>query len=146
VQTFPTADGWILIMCMSEKFWTELLRALGQERLAGDPRFADGNTRHENRHELTRILDSVFQGATTEEWLARLSGVLPVAPVYDVAQALSSPFARESGMIQTVEHPEKRDLKLIASPIKVNGERARLAPCPPLGADNDGLLGRGSGR
>ncbi|HUL81891.1 MAG TPA: CoA transferase [Gammaproteobacteria bacterium] len=145
VQTFPTVDGWLLIMCMSEKFWTELLRALGQERLASDPRFADGHTRHEHRHELTEILDSVFRTATTDEWLARLSGVLPVAPVYDVAEALSSPFARASGMIQTVEHPEKRDLKVLASPIKVNGERARVTPCPPLGADNDELLGHGGG-
>jgi crotonobetainyl-CoA:carnitine CoA-transferase CaiB-like acyl-CoA transferase len=144
VQTFPTADGWILIMCMSEKFWTELLSALDQQRLASDPRFADGNTRHKHRHELTQILDAVFRGATTEEWLARLSGVLPVAPVYDVAEALSSPFARASGMIQTVEHPAKSDLALLASPIKINGERPALAPCPPLGADNDALLGRGS--
>jgi crotonobetainyl-CoA:carnitine CoA-transferase CaiB-like acyl-CoA transferase len=143
VQTFPTADGWILIMCMSEKFWTELTRALGQERLASDPRFADGHTRHQHRHELTEILDAVFRTATTEQWLARLSGVLPVAPVYDVAEALSSPFARASGMIQTVEHPEKHDLKLLASPIKVNGERAQVRPGPALGADNDALLGRG---
>ena len=143
VQTFPTADGWILIMCMSQKFWTELLRVLGQERLADDPRFADGHTRHTNRRELTEILDSAFRGATTGEWLARLSGVLPVAPVYDVAEALSSPFARASGMIQSVKHPAKRDLELLASPIKINGERPALAPCPPLGADNDALLGRG---
>ena len=143
VQTFPTADGWILIMCMSEKFWTELTRALGQERLASDPRFADGHTRHQHRHELTEILDAVFRTATTEQWLARLSGVLPVAPVYDVAEALTSPFARASGMIQTVEHPEKSDLKLLASPIKVNGERAQVRPGPALGADNDALLRRG---
>jgi crotonobetainyl-CoA:carnitine CoA-transferase CaiB-like acyl-CoA transferase len=88
-------------------------------------------------------LDAVFRNATTEQWLVRLSGVLPVAPVYDVAEALSSPFARASGMIQTVEHPEKRDLKLLASPIKVNGERAQVRPGPALGADNDALLGGG---
>ena len=141
VQTFPTSDGWILIMCMSEKFWTELLRILGQDALARDPRFADGNTRHKHRHELTEILDAVFRGATTAQWLERLSGILPVAPVYDVAEALSSPFARASGMVQAVEHPEKPDLKLLASPIKVNGERGIVRPCPPLGADNDALLG-----
>jgi crotonobetainyl-CoA:carnitine CoA-transferase CaiB-like acyl-CoA transferase len=145
VQTFPTADGWILIMCMSQKFWTELLRVLDQERLAGDPRFADGHARHTHRHELTEVLDSVFRSATTEQWLARLSGVLPIAPVYDVAEALSSPFARATGMIQSVVHPAKRDLELLASPIKINGERPTLAPCPPLGADNDALLGPRSG-
>ena len=142
VQTFPTADGWILVMCMTEKFWTALLEALGQGPLGADPRFADGNTRHRHRKELTALLDPVFRQATTEQWLTRLSGVLPVGPVYDVAQALSSPFARASGMIQTVPHPQKEDLKLITSPIKVNGERPRLAPCPPLGADSKALLER----
>ena len=44
--------------------------------------------------------------------------------MYDVAQALSSPFARASGMIQTVPHPEKSDLAVLTSPIKVDGERA----------------------
>jgi crotonobetainyl-CoA:carnitine CoA-transferase CaiB-like acyl-CoA transferase len=141
VQTFPTADGWIFIMCMHEKFWTELVRVLGREELTKDPRFVDGNTRHRYRKELTTILDPVFKQATTERWLARLSGVLPVGPVYDVAGALSSSFARASGMIQTVAHPEKPDLKLLTSPIKVNGARAELTACPPLGADNEALLG-----
>jgi len=140
VQTFPTSDGWIFVMCMNDKFWAALLGALGRESLASDPRFVDGNTRHRHRHELTEILDAVFRGATTEQWLTRLSGVLPVGPVYDVGEALMSPFARASGMIQTVEHPEKADLALLASPIKVNGARAPVAPCPPLGADNEALL------
>jgi crotonobetainyl-CoA:carnitine CoA-transferase CaiB-like acyl-CoA transferase len=142
VQTFPTTDGWILVMCMNDKFWTALVRALDVESLTSDPRFADGHTRHRHRRELTEILDGVFRRATTEEWLARLSGVLPVGPVYDVAQALTSRFAQGSGMIQTVEHPDKRDLELLASPIKVNGARAKLTPCPPLGTDNEALLGR----
>jgi crotonobetainyl-CoA:carnitine CoA-transferase CaiB-like acyl-CoA transferase len=140
VQTFPTSDGWIFVMCMNDKFWAALLGALGRESLASDSRFADGNTRHRHRHELTEILDAVFRSATTEQWLARLSGVLPVGPVYDVGEALTSPFVRASGMIQTVEHPEKADLALLASPIKVNGARAPVAPCPPLGADNEALL------
>ena len=50
-------------------------------------------------------------------------------------------------MIQTVPHPEKADLQLLASPIKVDGARAASTPCPPLGADNEALLGaRFSGR
>jgi crotonobetainyl-CoA:carnitine CoA-transferase CaiB-like acyl-CoA transferase len=144
VQTFPTADGWILVMCMTEKFWSALLDVLGLQPLAHDPRFVDGNTRHHHRQELTAILDQEFRKATTEEWLARLSGVLPVGPVYDVATALSSPFAQASGMIQTVPHPEKADLQLLATPIKVDGARGVSTPCSPLGADNEALLGAAS--
>ena len=43
VQTFPTSDGWIFVMCMSDKFWLELLNALDLASLAADPRFATGN-------------------------------------------------------------------------------------------------------
>src|ERR1700726_2327727 len=38
-QTFPTSDGWLFIMCMTEKFWSELLNAIGKPELASDPRF-----------------------------------------------------------------------------------------------------------
>jgi crotonobetainyl-CoA:carnitine CoA-transferase CaiB-like acyl-CoA transferase len=44
-------------------------------------------------------------------------------------------------MIQTVPHPTKGDLRVLTSPIKVNGERAELTAAPALGAHNDELLG-----
>ena len=33
VQTFPTADGWIFVMCMTEKFWENLIGAIGRDDL-----------------------------------------------------------------------------------------------------------------
>jgi len=128
-------------MCMSDKFWLELLKALELTALASDPRFADGNARHDHRQELTAALDPAFKKRTTAEWLARFAGVLPVGPVYDVAQALESSFVARSGMIQTVPHPEKQDLRVLTSPIKIDGQRAQLTPAPELGADNAALLG-----
>jgi len=141
VQTFPTADGWVFVMCMSDKFWLELLKALELTALASDPRFANGNARHDHRRELTAALDPAFKKRTTAEWLTRFAGVLPVGPVYDVAQALDSSFVARSGMIQTVPHPEKPDLRVLTSPIKIDGKRAELTAAPELGADNAALLG-----
>ena len=34
VQTFPTTDGWIFIMCMTQKFWLSLCEAIGRPDLA----------------------------------------------------------------------------------------------------------------
>ncbi len=144
VQTFPTADGWVFIMCMSDKFWLELLSALDLTSLANDPRFATGNSRHRHRRELTAALDPAFRRRTTAQWLQRLAGVLPVGPVYDVAQALDSPFVARSGMIQHVPHPTKQDLRVVANAIKINGERAQLTAAPALGASTDELLGSGA--
>lgn len=140
VQTFPTSDGWIFIMCMTQKFWLALCKALGRPELVGDPRFPDPNTRARNRAELTDALDPTFRMKTTDEWLARFNGLLPAAPVHRLDQALDSGFARGAGMVSSVPHPVKGTLRTIANPIRIDGERLAQEACSPLGADNKKYL------
>ncbi|HYC64601.1 MAG TPA: CoA transferase [Reyranellaceae bacterium] len=140
VQTFPTKDGWIFIMCMTHKFWLELCRVMGREELTRDPRFPDPNTRAKNRAALTEALDPTFRTKTTAEWLALLSGVVPCSPVYRLDQALDSAFAKQAGMVSSVSHPAKGSLRVIANPIRIDGERLSQAACSPLGADNKKYL------
>ena len=140
VQTFPTKDGWIFIMCMAQKFWLSLCEAMSRTDLASDPRFPDPNTRAKNRAELTDELDAAFRTRSTADWLTRFNGLLPAAPVYRLDQALDSDFARSAGMVSAVPHPAKGTLRVIANPIKVDGQRMAQAACSPLGADNDALL------
>jgi crotonobetainyl-CoA:carnitine CoA-transferase CaiB-like acyl-CoA transferase len=137
VQTFPTSDGWLFIMCMTEKFWSELLDAIGRPELASDPRFGTPAARQANRDALTEIIDRELGRQSTSHWLARLNGVLPVAPVLDLAQALDNPFLRTTGMVRQVSHPAKPDLRVLANPIKINGRRLDQAACSPFGADTD---------
>ena len=144
VQTFPTKDGWIFIMCMTQKFWLALCEAMERADLLDDPRFPDPNTRARNRLALTEALDPIFRTRTTDEWLSRLNGVVPAAPVYRVDQALDGGFARASGMVSAVPHPQKGKLRVLANPIRVDGERLEQQACAPLGADNKSLLARSS--
>jgi len=60
--------------------------------------------------------------------------------VLDLAQALDNPFLRTTQMIRDVPHPAKPDMRALANPIKVNGERLEQAVCSALGADNDAYL------
>jgi crotonobetainyl-CoA:carnitine CoA-transferase CaiB-like acyl-CoA transferase len=136
VQTFPTADGWIFIMCMTQKFWVSLVHAMERTDLLSDPRFSDPNTRAANRAALTEALDPTFRTRTTEAWLKKFNGLLPAAPVYRLDQALDSDFARATGMVSAVPHPAKGSLRVIANPIRIDGERPSQAACAPLGADN----------
>jgi crotonobetainyl-CoA:carnitine CoA-transferase CaiB-like acyl-CoA transferase len=140
VQTFPTADGWVFVMCMTEKFWTGLTSALDRNDLLADPRFASPEARRINREALSAALDEEFRTATTAEWLKRLSGKLPVGPVYDLPQALQNPFVEKTGMIHTVAHPANPELRLLSNPIKVDGSRLHSPVCASLGADNEQLL------
>jgi crotonobetainyl-CoA:carnitine CoA-transferase CaiB-like acyl-CoA transferase len=136
VQTFPTSDGWVFIMCMTDKFWTELATAIGRPELISDQRFETQASRQANRDALTGIIDRELSQKPTEHWLATLNGVLPVAPVLDLAQALENPFLRSTGMIRDTPHPAKPDMRTLANPIKINGKRLEQTVCSQLGADN----------
>ena len=94
VQLFQTSDGWIFIMCMTEKFWQALLADLNRPDLGRDPRFSTVAARGQHRDALTPILDEEFKKRATAAWLRRLTGELPVAPVYDLPLALDNPFLK----------------------------------------------------
>ncbi|MFH0298196.1 CoA transferase [Bradyrhizobium sp. 31Argb] len=142
VQTFPTSDGWLFIMCMTDKFWGELIKAIERKDLASDPRFATQALRQANRDELTSIIDADMRRHSTSYWLGKLNGVLPVAPVLDLAQALDNPFLQTSGMINVISHPAKPNMRVLANPIKINGQRLSQAACSPYGADNPTYVGK----
>jgi hypothetical protein len=43
-------------------------------------------------------------------------------------------------MVSAVPHQAKGSLRVIANPIRIDGERPAQAACSSLGADNDSLL------
>jgi crotonobetainyl-CoA:carnitine CoA-transferase CaiB-like acyl-CoA transferase len=141
VQLYKTADGWIFLMCMTQKFWQLLVEAIGHPELADDPRFAEIPDRTQHRDELTPVLDDILSQQTTAHWLSKLQRKVPVAPVYDLPHALDNPFVGEIGMIQEVPHPTAGTLRLLSNPIKIDGERTAGTPGSGLGADNRALLG-----
>jgi crotonobetainyl-CoA:carnitine CoA-transferase CaiB-like acyl-CoA transferase len=144
VETFPTADGSIFIMCMTDKFWSNLLAVLERPDLASDPRFASPALRRRNREALAQILDAEFGKSTSSEWLSRLAGRLPVAPVLDLDAALDAPFVGEVGMVRALAHSVRADLRVLANPLKIDGRRPEQVAAPLLGADTAGVLGGGT--
>lgn len=140
-QTYRAADGWIFIMCMTQRFWELLIDAIGMPELAVDPRFATMAARAENRDALTPILDARFETGTMAHWVELLGSVVPIGPVYDIRQALENPFLDDIGMIQAVPHPVRPDMRLLANPLKVDGQRLSLSSASALGADNETLIG-----
>ncbi|MBV9826574.1 MAG: CoA transferase [Alphaproteobacteria bacterium] len=144
VQTFRTKDGWLFVMCMKDSFWEKLLEVLDAHELRHDPRFSTQAARRENRMALTAVLDDVFIGRATAEWLAILGGRVPVAPVYDMAHAFENPFVRETGMVRTVAHPRNPTFRALANPIRVDGKRLDQVVCSPLANDNECCLVAGA--
>ncbi len=140
VQTLRTQDGWIFLMCMTDKFWRELVDILGRPDLKADPRFATPGSRGTHREALTQILDEELCRRPTSDWLEAFKGRLPAAPVLDVATALESEFVAEADMIRTVPHPNRPDFRVLSNPLRIDGERLELRVCSALGADGEELL------
>jgi crotonobetainyl-CoA:carnitine CoA-transferase CaiB-like acyl-CoA transferase len=138
-QLCKTADGWIFIMCQAEKFWTILTERMERTDLGSDPRFVDLEARHQNRQALSDILDDALSARTTSEWIEIFAGDVPCGPVNDIAQALDNPYFVRRGGIRTMEHPDKDDLKVLASPIRM-GAPVQNRPAPKLGADSEDIL------
>jgi crotonobetainyl-CoA:carnitine CoA-transferase CaiB-like acyl-CoA transferase len=139
-QNFRTADGWIVIFCNKEKFWRALLDALGLPEVGGDARFATFADRLVHKDALLPILEARFAERPTAEWLARLRGRVPCAPVNTIAQALEDEQVRARGMILEVEHPAFGRLREVASPVRTAGSAASPAPAPRLGEHTDEIL------
>jgi crotonobetainyl-CoA:carnitine CoA-transferase CaiB-like acyl-CoA transferase len=139
-QTFATRDGWLVIMVMKEKFWQRLVERIDLAPLADDPRFRRFTDRLANRTALVEILRPRFRERTTAEWLERLRGHVPVAPVYTVDEALDDPQVRAREMVIELAHPVFGVLRQVGSPIKIDGLAHDYRPASALGADTASLL------
>jgi len=136
-QLYCTRDGWIFLMAQTQRFWELLCDQLGRADLKS--RYPDFAARREHRDELTKVLDAEFSKRSTTEWLERLRGTIPCAPVYDMAQALENPYFLERGGVQVFDHPDKPGFKLVASPFRL-GEPLPAQPAPKLGEHTEALL------
>jgi len=139
-QNFPTRDGWIVIFCNKEKFWRDLVETLGAPALAEDPRFGSFADRFRHREALLPLLRERFATRTTTDWLDRLRGRVPCAPVNDVRQALADPQVLARDMIVEVEHPQFGTLREVRSPVRTKGEIRDPRRAPRLGEHTDDVL------
>lgn len=141
VQLFRTADGWIFLMCMTQKFWELLVRNIGREDLLSDPRFTGMSERAANREQLTAVLDETLQTQSTEHWIGVLQTKIPVAPVNDLPAALDNPFALATGMVQTLASKHVDAYRALGNPIQIDGQRLPGQCGHGLGEDNALILG-----
>lgn len=139
-QTFRTADGYIVLFCAKEKFWRQLCQALGAPELADRQGFADFDQRYQNRDAVIAQIQSQLEKKTTAEWLDRLRGQVPCAPVRDLAQSMRDPLLREREMVVETDHPEFGRVKQVAGPVKIAGERKQHRCAPKLGEHSAQIL------
>ena len=131
-QTFDASDKEIAVAVGNDAQFEKLCEAIGREDLAADERYATNPDRVANREELVEILQKEFSKRTAEEWLGSLrqAGVL-CGPVNTLAEVFADEHVLSSGILRDVDHPAAGTLKMLASPVLVDGERPRIRRPPP---------------
>ena len=139
-QTFQTCDGWLVIMCMKDKFWDRLAERVGVPGLREDARFLTFADRLAHRDALVPVLKAEFRQRSTAEWLERLRGHVPVAPVYDVEETLADEQVLAREMVVEVAHPVFGALREVGCPIKFADAAPVYRAAASLGADTARVL------
>jgi crotonobetainyl-CoA:carnitine CoA-transferase CaiB-like acyl-CoA transferase len=142
--TFRAKGSLLNIAANKQEQWEALAHILGRPDLASDPRFADRQSRLENRAELTVELEAALASRTAAEWVAALTaGNVPAGEVLTVPEALAHPQVTGRDLVATFETPgADRPVRLARPGFRMDGARpATASPPPALGADTEAVLG-----
>ncbi len=142
--TFRTGDGLLNIAANKQEQFEAVCQVLGHAEWAQDARFVDRHARLQHREELRVLMEQVMASRSADDWwrLFNEAGV-PAGPVYSVPQALAHPQIAGRGMIGSFTNAPGigRDIRIVRTGFKLNGEAPAVESPPPLlGQHNDEIL------
>ncbi|CAM3726094.1 CaiB/BaiF CoA transferase family protein [Polynucleobacter arcticus] len=141
-QTFPTADGWMIVAVGNDGQFKHFVTAGGEAHLAQNPLFINNPLRVENRKSLVPLLEVMTRRKTKAEWIALLeSANVPCGPINNFEEVFDNEQVKARGVQVEVPHPTAGTMKLVASPMRLSETPVdiRLAP-PTLGQHTDQIL------
>jgi formyl-CoA transferase len=136
-NVYKTSDGWIAIICPSDRHWAGLIEAMQAPQLKTDPRFANLKLRVQN----IDAIDAIVGGWTVQHSRQHVVDLLqqhrvPHAPVRDMQEVINDPHMHARGTLQDITHPEYGDITVQHSPMHYEGvARMPLRPSSKVGAD-----------
>ena len=138
-QTFDAEDKPLVVAVGNNTQFANLCKVIGRPELAEDERFATNPDRVANREALISELQREFSERPADEWADELRAAgVPSGPVNTLADVLADEHLLGSGMLQDLDHPSAGHLKMLASPILIDGERLSIRrPPPTLGQHTD---------
>ena len=148
-ETLATKDGVLAVAVGNDGQFRLLCKAIGDDAIADDERFATNPARVAHRDELVRQLETRLGARPAAEWVALLRAVgVPCGPVNDVAAAFAD--AQRLGLEPVVEQPgddgdddgdDGGEVRSVASPLKLSWAPVSYRrPPPTLGHDTDEVV------
>jgi formyl-CoA transferase len=141
-NVYPTADGYIAIICVGEVHWRSLTRVMNRPELAEDSRFARLKERVAHMDLVDETVSAWTAGRTTDDLFQTLIAArVPCAPVRTLDEVIDDPNMHARRALERIDHPEIGPIIVQNSPLRFDGLPPRpLEPSRPLGADTAAVL------
>lgn len=139
---YKAQDGHFALAVLNLKLFKALAHAIEQPAMAEDPGLTTDDLRSAREPELRAAIEAWAAGHSVEEVVARIEAAgVPVAPIWNIGQALASPQALSRQLLHPVDDERLPGLRLPVQPVRF-GDAAPMAPkrAPRLGEHSDELL------
>lgn len=140
---FPCAgdDRWIAIAVADDVQWQALCRVLGDDRLAGDPRFATADGRRREGSALADAVGGLTRGWDRHRLMAALAEAgVPAGAVQDGRDVFEDGELRTAGHFVAVDHAVLGTSMMPAPPMRLHDTPFAVRPPPRLGEHNHQVL------
>ncbi len=140
---YRAQDGHLNLAVGNDGMWQRLCRALGQDDLANDPRFAKAAARLKHRAAMDEILDAALAKKPATEWVELLNAAgVACGPIYTVDQVFADPQVAQAGLVHELGHPLWGLHKVMGLPVRLGRTPARVRTAAPIpGAHTREILG-----
>jgi crotonobetainyl-CoA:carnitine CoA-transferase CaiB-like acyl-CoA transferase len=120
---------------MNPDQYDRFCRALGDEALAVDPRFATNDARLANYDEFRGRVERRLAEGTTAEWQERFERAqIAAGPVYELDEVFDDPQVKHLGVVQEIEQPGYGRARMLGFPVRASATPAAIRrPAPLLG-------------
>jgi crotonobetainyl-CoA:carnitine CoA-transferase CaiB-like acyl-CoA transferase len=141
-NVYPTNDGWLALICVTDQHWQSLTTAMERVDLQSDERLGSLKGRVANMDEVDALVSAWTRRFGKEELFALLMRHrVPCAPVRELSEVTSDTHMRQRGTLQTIHHPTLGEIPLYAGPMRFEGsDEIEIEPSKALGADTDDIL------
>ena len=142
-DAFQTAQGSLMLAIMRDEHVRIMLRVLGLEEFAADPRFASREARVANAAFIRPLVQGELMKLPASEWKRRLNEAgVPCSPILEIPDALSQPQVRHRGLVrETIDDKTGKTMRTLNAPFQYahDGPAPAFAP-RRLGADTENVL------
>ena len=130
-NSYPTADGHIIIACIGDAFFERFVEFIDLPALR-KPEYLQQPVRYAAKAEIDAIVGAELQKQPTAYWLERLRAArIPCGPVNNFEQALNDVQVRARDMVVEVPLKTGEMLRMPGNPIKLSAASPKTYTCPP---------------